>query len=305
MTENNNSDNIFKRGSVAAVGNFDGFHLGHRKLLETLKKIAQEKNLSSLILTFSPNPKIYFNKELNLIYSDEQKKQILESLGVDKVVFLDFNQVLNLTGEVFVKEILIAQYNVKYIVMGENFKFGKNRECDTESLKKMAEKFNFEFIVISPVILDGIPISSSLIRKKLGNSEIEESNRMLGRSYYIDGIVVEGDKIGRELGFPTINIKTENEILPEGVFKTRTEIMGHSQVYDSISYIGSSPTFFSKEKKVETHILDFNEKIYGQKVRIYFEKKLRGDMKFNSRTALIDQIKKDIQRIKVDKPLFF
>ena len=303
MTCNNND--YMKRGSVAAVGNFDGFHLGHRKLVDTLKQIAIDKNLSSLILTFTPNPKIYFNKELNLINSDEQKKQILESLGVDKVVFLDFNQVLNLTGEDFVKEILIAQYNVKYIVMGENFKFGKNRECDTESLKKMAKKFNFESIVIGPIILDGIPISSSLIRKKLSNSEIEDSNRMLGRSYYIDGIVIEGDRIGRELGFPTINIETENEILPEGVFKTRTEIMGRPQVYDSISYIGSSPTFFGKKKKVETHILDFDEKIYNQKVRIYFEKKLRGDMKFNSRTALIDQIKKDIQRIKVDKPLFF
>lgn len=292
------NDNLNKKGSIAAVGNFDGFHLGHRKLIETLKQIALEKNLISMILTFTPNPKIYFHKELNLINSDEQRKQILENLGVDNVIFLDFNQVLNLSGEAFVKDILIARYNVKYIVMGENFKFGKNRECDTESLKKMAEKFNFEFIVVSPVILDGITISSSLIRKKLGSSEIEDSNRMLGRLYYIDGFVIEGDKIGRELGFPTINIQTENEILPEGVFKTRTEIAGRPQIYDSISYIGSSPTFFGKKKKVETHILDFNEKIYSQKVRIYFEKKLRGDIKFDSRSTLIDQIKKDIQALK-------
>lgn len=294
----NENDNLNKKGSIAAVGNFDGFHLGHRKLIETLKQIALEKNLVSMILTFTPNPKIYFHKELNLINSDEQRKQILENLGVDNVIFLDFNQVLNLSGEAFVKDILIARYNVKYIVMGENFKFGKNRECDTESLKKMAEKFNFEFIVVSPVILDGITISSSLIRKKLGSSEIEDSNRMLGRLYYIDGFVIEGDKIGRELGFPTINIQTENEILPEGVFKTRTEIAGRPQIYDSISYIGSSPTFFGKKKKVETHILDFNEKIYNQKVRIYFEKKLRGDRKFDSRSTLIDQIKKDIQALK-------
>lgn len=208
-------------------------------------------------------------------------------------------------GEAFVKDILIDRCNVKYIVMGENFKFGKNRQCDSESLKKMAEKFVFEFIVVTPVILDGTPISSSLIRKKLGNAEIEDSNRMLGRLYYIDGTVVEGDKIGRELGFPTINIKTDNEILPEGVFKTRTEIEGRPPVYDSISYIGTSPTFPGKEKKVETHILDFNENIYHQKVRVYFEKKIREDMKFDSRTTLIDQIKKDIQRLKVDKPLFF
>lgn len=294
-----------RKGSVAAVGNFDGFHLGHRKLVDTLKQIALEKNLASLILTFIPNPKVYFNKELTLINSDEQKKQLLESLGVEHIVSLDFNQVLDMSGEAFVRDILMDHYNVKFIVMGENFKFGKNRQCDSESLKKMAEKYGFEFIVVTPVILDGIPISSSLIRKKLSCAEIEDSNRMLGRLYYIDGTVVEGDKIGRELGFPTINIKTENEILPEGVFKTRTEIDGRLQDYDSISYIGSSPTFSGTEKKVETHILDFNETIYGQKVRVYFEKKVRGGMKFDSRTTLIDQIKKDIQRLKVDKPLFF
>ncbi len=293
------------KGSIAAVGNFDGFHLGHRKLVDTLKQIALKKKLVSLILTFIPNPKVFFNKELTLINSDEQKKQLLESLGVDHIVPLDFNQVLDMSGEVFVRDILIDRYNVKFIVMGENFKFGKNRQCDSESIKKMAEKFGFEFIVVSPVILDGTPISSSLIRKKLGSAEIEDSNRMLGRLYYIDGTVVDGDKIGRELGFPTINIKTENEILPEGVFITKTEIEGRSQIYDSISYIGSSPTFSGKVKKVETHILDFNENIYDQQVRVYFEKKIRGDMKFDSRTTLIDQIKKDIQRLKVDKPLFF
>lgn len=298
----NNKD---KQGSVAAVGNFDGFHLGHRKLVDTLKQIALGKNLASLILTFIPNPKVYFNKELSLINSDQQKKQLLENLGVDQIVFLDFNQVLDMSGETFVKEILIDRCKVKFIVMGENFKFGKNRQCDSESLKKMAEKFNFEFTVVTPVILEGTPISSSLIRRKLGCSEIEDSNRMLGRSYYIDGIVVEGDKIGRELGFPTINIKTDNEILPDGVFKTRTEIDGRPQIYDSISYIGSSPTFPGKEKKVETHILDFNETVYNQKVRVYFEKKIRGDRKFDSRTTLIDQIKKDIQGLNVDKPLIF
>lgn len=298
-------DNKDKKGSVAAVGNFDGFHLGHRKLVDKLKQIAREKNLASLIFTFIPNPKVYFKKDLTLINSDAQKKQLLESLGVDNIIFLDFNQVLDMSGEAFVRDILIDRYNVKSIVMGENFKFGKNRQCDSESIKKMAEKFGFEFTVITPVILDGTPISSSLIRKKLGYAEIEDSNRMLGRLYYIDGIVVEGDKIGRELGFPTINIETENEILPEGVFKTRTEIEGRPQVHDSISYIGSSPTFPGKEKKVETHILDFNENIYGRKVRLYFEKKIRGDMKFDSRTMLIDQIKKDIQHLEVDKPLFF
>lgn len=288
-----------QQGTAVAIGNFDGFHLGHRKLIDTLNRIARERKLMSIVLTFSPNPKIYFKKELNLITSDEQKRQILEGLDVDDVSFLDFDRISDLSGEAFVKEVLIRRYNVKYIVMGENFRFGKNREGDVDALKKMARTYGFEFTVVTPFILDGTPISSSLIRHKLSRADIEDSNRMLGRLYYIDGVVEEGDKIGRQLGFPTINIETRNEILPEGVFKTRTEIESHRKVYDSITYIGTSPTFSGKEKKIETHILDFDRDIYNEKVRIYFQKRLRGEMKFDSQRNLIDQIKEDIRNLSV------
>jgi riboflavin kinase/FMN adenylyltransferase len=288
-----------QQGTVVAIGNFDGFHLGHRKLIDTLNRIAWERKLKSVVLTFTPNPKIYFNKELNLITSDEQKRQILEGLDVDDVTFLDFDRISHLSGEAFVENVLIGQYSVKYIVMGENFRFGKNRESDVDSLKRMARTYGFEIIVVAPLVLDGIPISSSLIRHKLSCADIEASNRMLGRLYYIDGVVEKGDKIGRQLGFPTINIDTRNEILPEGVFKTRTEILSHRKVYDSITYIGTSPTFSGKEKKIETHILDFDRNIYGEKVRIYFQKRLRGEMKFDSRRNLIDQIKEDIRNLGV------
>ena len=294
-----------KKGSAVAIGNFDGFHLGHQKLIETLKRIAKEKNLTSMILTFIPNPKVYFNLDLNLINSEEQKKQIMEKMGVDNIMLLNFDEILNMSGETFVKDILIDKLNVKFVVMGQNFKFGKNRENDVESLIKMAERFGFEYTIVKPVILNGTPISSSLIRKKLYNAEIESSNRMLGRLYYIDGVIKEGDKIGRQLGFPTINIQTQNEILPEGVFKTRTQIDQQEQIYDSITYIGSSPTFSGKEKKVETHILGFDKSVYGNKVRLYFEKKLRDEMRFDSKKNLINQIKKDIRRLKVDKGAFF
>lgn len=288
-----------QQGTAVAIGNFDGFHLGHRKLIDTLNRIARERKLMSIVLTFTPNPRIYFKKELNLITSDEQKRQILEGLDVDDVSFLDFDRISDMSGETFVKEVLIRRYNVKYIVMGENFRFGKNREGDVDALKKMARAYGFEFTVVTPFVLDGTPISSSLIRHKLSRADIEDSNRMLGRLYYIDGVVEEGDKIGRQLGFPTINIGTRNEILPEGVFKTRTEIESHRKVYDSITYIGTSPTFSGKEKKIETHILDFDRDIYNEKVRIYFQKRLRGEMKFDSQRNLIDQIKEDIRNLSV------
>jgi len=294
-----------KKDSAVAIGNFDGFHLGHQELIKTLKRIALEKKLISIVLTFKPNPKVFFNKELNLINSEEQKKQILEKLEVDKVVLLNFEKIWNMPGETFVKDILIDQFNMKLVVMGQNFKFGKNRENNVESLKKMGERFGFEFTVVAPVILDGFPVSSSLVREKLYNAEIEISNRMLGRLYYIEGVIKEGDKIGRQLGYPTINIETNSEILPEGVFKTRTEIDQLQQVYDSITYIGSCPTFSGEKKKVETHILEFDKSVYGNKVKLYFEKKLRDEKKFDSKTNLISQIKKDIRRLKVDKRAFF
>jgi riboflavin kinase/FMN adenylyltransferase len=128
---------------------------------------------------------------------------------------------------------------------------------------------------------------------------------MLGRLYYINGVIKEGDKIGRQLGFPTINIETNNEILPEGVFKTKTVIDKLKQVYDSITYIGSCPTFSGEKKKVETHILEFDKSVYGNKVKLYFEKKLRDEKKFDSKKNLINQIKKDVRRLKVDKEAFF
>ncbi len=288
-----------KEGTAAAIGNFDGFHLGHREIVDTLNRIAAEKKLQTMVLTFTPNPKIYFKKALSLINSDEQKKQLLETLDVHDVVFLDFNRIREMSGEAFVEEFLIRRYNVKYIVMGENFRFGKNRESNVDALKEMARRFDFDFRVVPPLKLNGTPISSSLIRKKLALAEFEDSGRMLGRLYFIDGVVTAGDKIGRELGFPTINIETPNEILPDGVFKTRTGIESFSQVYDSVTYIGTSPTFAGNKKKIETHILDFDRTIYGEKVRIYFQKRVRGEMKFDSKEDLIVQIKKDIHGLDI------
>jgi len=293
-----------KPGAVA-IGNFDGFHLGHKKIIETLKGIAVEKNLISIILTFSPNPRVYFNRGFNLINTDAQKKTILEGLGVDRVSIINFNKIVDMSAEKFLADFLIEKYQMKHIVMGENFRFGKGREGNIESLEKAADRLGFKITVVKPVRLEGNRVSSSYIREKLADSKIEEANRMLGRRYFIEGIVVEGDKVGRQLGFPTINVDTPNTLLPEGVFKTTVEVENDSGPHDSVTYIGYRPTFSGKEKKVESHIFSFDRRIYGKKVWIYFEKKLRGDLKFESEKNLIKQIKKDIENLKVDKGMIF
>jgi riboflavin kinase / FMN adenylyltransferase len=294
-------DNI--TGSAIAIGNFDGFHLGHQKICDTLKRIADQQRLVSRIITFSPNPKIYFNREPFLITTDAQKKRILDDQGVDCVHVIDFASVVDMTDERFLKEVLIDEYHMKHIVMGENFRFGKRREGDIAFLKESAGRWGFQFTVVSPVMLGDVRISSSLIRQQLGESKIELSNRMLGRSFFLEGVVVEGDHVGRQLGFPTINLDSVNTILPEGVFKTRAEISG--QYFDAITYIGYRPTFKGKEKKVETHLFDFERDIYGEFVRLYFEKQVRGEMKFDSTEGLVTQIKKDIAKLKVDKVAIF
>jgi riboflavin kinase / FMN adenylyltransferase len=291
------------KGSAIAIGNFDGIHLGHRKIIEHLKQIARENDLISIIITFTPNPRIYFKREKYLINTDIQKKEILESLGVDQVIFINFSEVVDMSDEQFLKDFLIDRYKLKQIVMGENFRFGKGREGDIGFLKQMADRWNFGLTVVNSVTLDHHRISSTYIREKLAEADIPESNRMLNRKYFIAGIVMEGDKVGTELGFPTINLETENILLPEGVYKTTVEIDGI--IYNSITYIGFRPTFSGKVKKIESHIFDFDRIIYGKEVKIHFEKKLRDDMKFDSKMSLINQIKKDIENLKVDKETFF
>jgi len=300
---NSNSHSSDISESAIAIGNFDGFHLGHGKIIKNLKEVARRKNLTSIILTFSPNPRVYFEREIAMINTDTQKKTILEGLGVDRVIMLNFNEIVDMSDEQFLHVFLIEKYKMRHIVMGENFRFGKGREGDIEFLQTMAERWGFAMTIVKPVRLEQHRISSTLIRERLSEGLIEDANRMLGREYFIEGEVVEGAKVGSQLGFPTINVNTPNTILPEGVFKTRVEFEG--KLFNSITYIGRRPTFLGKEKKVETHIFDFREKIYGRHVKIYFQKKVRDDMKFETRMSLVKQIKKDIENLKVDKGQFF
>lgn len=296
------NDNLQNR-SVIAIGNFDGFHLGHKKIIEILNSISEEKGFCSTVLTFVPNPKIFFKKKLSLINTDRQKERILKSLKVDRVLFLNFKEIFQLSDEVFVDEYLIKRFNMEYMVVGENFRFGKDREGNPDSLKKLSLKFGFNIKIVEPEILYGTRISSSIIRERLFKGEIKDANKMLGTEYYIDGIVIQGKKIGRELGFPTINMKPDNQILPEGVFKTQVKI--DNRIFDSITNIGFCPTFYGQEKRVESHVFGFDKIIYNKKVRIFFEKKIRNEVKFNSEKSLAKQIEKDIRSLKVDKHRVF
>lgn len=302
-------EKLIIENSAVSIGNFDGFHLGHARIINNLKEAAQKRILKSVILTFSPHPKLLFKKVSAFIHTDTQRRSILESQGIDRVLFIDFREVSGLSPDQFVRDFLIEKCKMQYLVVGDNFRFGKSREGDIKTLRNMSGKFGFSILVVKPVYLDGVRVSSSLIRTKLMTGEIEFANKMLGRPYFIDGMVVKGEKLGRELGFPTINIETDNTIQPDGVFKTKVKIQ--QDIFDSVTNIGNRPTFRDKNEKgdsakhIETHILGFQGELYGKEVRIFFERKIRDEIKFDSREGLMEQIKKDIEKVKVDKGTLF
>lgn len=282
-----------------AIGNFDGYHMGHQKLISTLKEIASDNHLGSCLITFTPSPKVFFRPNMVQIFTLDQKKERLGQLGLDCVEYLDFIRYHQLSANDFVKDVLIKRFAMDYIVVGRNFGFGRNRQGDINLLRSLSRDLQFRLEVVSPLFYKNERISSSRIRETLLHGEVHEAACMLGNPYYIDGVIVEGDRLGRKLGFPTINVVTRNSILPEGVFESKVLIGGAAHV--GVTNIGKRPTFMGEKITVESHILGFNKTVYGENVRITLKHKLRDEVKFSSQEKLIQQIKKDIDKIKVDK----
>lgn len=298
---NENMGKISK--NVVTIGNFDGFHLGHQEIIKVAKKIASENNKRLILITFNPNPKIFFKRINEMIFTDKQKTDLINLMDIDRIEYLDFQKIHKLSGYNFVKKYLIKKFSMEYLVVGENFKLGKGREWSIEKLKKIEDESAFSVIVVPSMKLNDEKISSTKIRKYLADANLERANMMLGRDYCIEGEIVTGDEIGRKLGFPTINFVESSTLLPKGVFETKTDIDG--ELFRSITYVGGSPTLKSRNTVIETHIFNFFKDVYGKNAKVYFIKKIRNEIKFDSKKKLVEQIKKDIRGVKVDKkPLF-
>lgn len=291
------------------IGNFDGVHLAHQKIIEKTQKIAQKNNLSSALLSFEPHPISFLNKNKNNFNHDfritnlANKINLLKKYNLNYLIILPFNNNLSsLKASSFIEEILINKFNVKSLTIGYDFTFGKGREGNFKTL----ESYNFDLHEINPIkILDKnnneITISSSLARQYLKNGEINSLNQILGHNYAIDGIVVEGRKIAGELGYKTANINHKiNLIKPKfGVYKTRTFIDDENKFYDSITNFGIKPTIDNSDLKpiFETHLLNFSKNLYHKKVRVEFLDFIREEKKFSSLEELKNQIKFDINLI--------
>lgn len=281
---------------VVTLGNFDGIHLGHQALLDQVFKVSQTTGLSSCVVTYDPNPAIVLGKKagMKILMSLEDKEEWIRQKGIDFLVVLPFNtELAEMNAESFLEEILLKQLKAKNIIIGFNHCFGKQRRGNYELLKEYSEKLKYSVAKVDPVYLNDTKLSSSYVRRLITEGNVKEASHCLNRSYSLSGIVVGGHKRGREIGFPTANVKPNTDILLPGigVYAGLTQVEGIE--YPSMINIGRNPTFGINSLTLESHIFDFQKNIYDQTVRIYFKEKVRDEIKFSSVETLISQLKQD------------
>lgn len=286
------------KSTVTAIGNFDGIHLGHKKILQFLASEAEKHKLPSLVLTFSPHPERYFGKNpVKMIHTMDQRLKEIEKNNITMTFILPFSEdIASLSSHDFIQKIMIDTLHAKEIIVGDNFRFGKNRTGNVHILKKLSSLCGFNFFSIPPEKEHGRIVSSSLIRTYLLKGEIEKANALLGHPYEIEGTVIKGHSRGKNLGFPTANISSINEINPHGIFFSYVYFQGQKR--PSLTNIGTSPTFGSSETQIESHIIDFTGNLYGQTQKIQLLKKFRDEIKFNTPEQLVEQLKKDLAAAK-------
>lgn len=284
--------------SVVTLGNFDGVHLGHRELFRHLVKTARQLNCPSVVYTFDPHPLKLLapDKAPRLLNTLEEKHRLIAASHIDFLIETPFTAEFSaMTPEQFVEDILLAKLHVKALVVGYDYAFGKGRRGDAEFLKTYGEGRGFLVEVMHPVGDDGLPYSSTRIRNMIAAGDVAGVVRLLGRQYNFEGVVVPGDQRGRKLGFPTANLKTDKEQLPaSGVYAVK--VRHNLQEYAGVVNIGNRPTFDGKSPTIEVYLLDYTGQLYGQKLRIYFVERLRGEQKFTSISDLVDAIEMDIVR---------
>ncbi len=291
-----------RKDCVATIGNFDGVHLGHQKVLEQLKKIARETNLITTVVIFEPQPIEFFSPEKapSRLTRLREKLQQFSRHDVDRVVCLRFNQQFaNLSAEQFVDDVLLKALAVKELIVGDDFHFGKNRQGNYNYLVNVASEKGFKVETTNTLNCENERVSSTLIREVLANGEMDKASELLGRPYSISGRVVHGNKRGRTLGFATANIELHRYFSPVvGIFSGHVHGI-EDRSLDAIIYVGSRPVFKGKRDILEVHILDYNNDLYGRHLQVELLEKIRGDSDFISEEQLIKQMKKDIEDTRI------
>jgi len=296
---NPNIDNKHRNG-VIAIGNFDGLHLGHQKVIQEAKQKAKKNKIPFGVMTFEPVPVMFFNKNIknHRINSLEQKKTQLKKFRLDFLIIIKFNKNFSTqSAEEFIKKIISKKTRCKYLYVSKNFKFGFKRQGNIKTLKKFEKKYNFKNIVTKPYKKGNKTISSTFLRKKIRSGKIDEVNKLLNRSWCINGKVIKGQRRGRKIGFPTCNLKLSNYVVPKlGVYAVKVKSKNFYR--NGIANIGYRPTFNGQNLLLETNIFGINKNLYNKVISINFKRFIRPEKKFRNLKHLKQQIKLDIKKAK-------
>ncbi len=291
------------KNPVVTLGNFDGVHLGHQRIFGRVKEEASKLHGEAVVITFEPHPLKVLAPErfLPLLTPHRKKMMLIEKSGIQTVLCIEFTPAFSeISPSEFIKNILVEKVNVRRVIIGYNYRFGKGQKGDVQVLKEAGRAFNFEVEVVEPLKVGQTIVSSSKIRDLIRRGEVEEASRLLGRDYPIAGKVVRGAKRGGTLGFPTANLEISDELYPKtGVYAV--EVAWHQEHFDGLANVGLNPTFSSEKGQdpkpisLEVYILNFNRDIYGDDVQVAFRRRIRDEVRFDSPAQLVDQIQKDIQ----------
>ena len=286
-----------EKPTVITIGTFDGVHLGHQKIIKRVVETAHKNGLLATVFTFFPHPRmiVQHDQQLKLIHTLAEKKQFLQSLGVDLLIVQPFNEAFaNLSAEAFVSELLVKHLRAQKVIIGYDHHFGKNRTANIDNMRLFGEQYGFSVEEIPVQEVDEVSVSSTKIRQALNEGKVEVAEHYLGVPYSFTGEVVHGLKLGRTIGFPTANLQIEAsyKLIPkDGVYVVYSLIEGR-KVYGMMS-IGKNPTIQGKGASIEVYFFDFNQDLYGQDLTIYFVKYLREERKFSSVSLLKKQIQDD------------
>jgi riboflavin kinase/FMN adenylyltransferase len=288
--------------SAITIGTYDGVHVGHRKLIAELTRIAAQKNMRSVLITFEPHPRLVVGKKdsqtVKLLTTLDEKIALLRPLGLDTIVVIEFTKAFSETPpDVFVQAVLMTQLGLSEMVIGYDHGFGKNRQGTIDTLRQLANTGNFGITVVEEQTVGGAHLSSTVIRERLEHGLIEEANQLLGSAYHLSGTVTRGEARGRTIGFPTANVSVANahKLIPKrGVYVCDALVLGHR--FRAMTNIGYRPTVADESRlSIETHLLDFNGDLYGKSISIEFLSRLRDEQKFSSMDALKAQLEADKQ----------
>ena len=280
--------------SSITIGNFDGLHIGHIELLKNTIVLAKANNTIPVVLTFNPMPEEYFQNEYFFrLMNNTEKLGFIEDYGIEEIILIPFNEEFSKMDENrFIEEVLVKKLNAKHIIVGNDFRFGHKRIGNVKLLESYGHDKGIEVTIVNLIEISGKKISSTGIRKLLISGKISEANNLLGKPFSIQGKIIHGEKVGRELGYPTANIEIYKSYPINGIFLVEV-LHGNSDKLYGLASIGNKPTFSGTNDVLEVFIFNFKLDIYGETIKVIFLEKIRDQIKFNTKEELIDQMKND------------